>query len=201
MKLTKDHYKVSKATLKQVLEALSSNLSYPYDAGDGYIEEYSNSEVEIAYDDLKDELSKQACDTDKAEFIERVLRVTAEDYCGYIDWMIGEESEEIEFFAMCNDLFCWGLGDAVDITEENIDILEQAFKDAGNYGKDLFCCRVEKMRPQGAVYSSYPKEIWHLFDACGPEREIGFGNPYKPGDYKRDLQTTNSPNQRPEKES
>lgn len=51
---------------------------------------------------------------------------------------------------------------------------------------DLFAARVRGMRPQGAAYTFYPPETWPLFDACGPEREIGFGNPYRPGEYKRE---------------
>jgi len=34
------------------------------------------------------------------------------------------------------------------------------------------------MRPQGAYYQQcVPLELYHLFDECGPEREVGFGNP------------------------
>ena len=42
--------------------------------------------------------------------------------------------------------------------------------DLGMYGTELFSARVRKMRPQGASYKLYPKELWPLFDACGPER-------------------------------
>lgn len=55
----------------------------------------------------------------------------------------------------------------------------------GSYALDLYSCRIEGMRPQGAVYRHNKKELWPLFDACGPEREVGLGNPYKPGEYKR----------------
>ncbi|UVG35196.1 hypothetical protein SEA_CECE_190 [Microbacterium phage Cece] len=50
---------------------------------------------------------------------------------------------------------------------------------------DLFAARVRKLRPQGACYSRYPEELWPLFNEAGPERETGFGNPYKPGEYNR----------------
>lgn len=50
--------------------------------------------------------------------------------------------------------------------------------------EDLFCARVRGERPQGACYSRYPQELWPLFDAVGPERETGLGNPFKPGEYK-----------------
>lgn len=49
---------------------------------------------------------------------------------------------------------------------------------------DLFAAKVRGMRPQGACYTYYPKELWIEFDQAGPEREIGFGNPYKPGEYE-----------------
>ena len=41
------------------------------------------------------------------------------------------------------------------------------------------------MRPQGAFYSYIDKTSWPLFDLAGPEREVGLGNPYAPGAYKR----------------
>lgn len=51
--------------------------------------------------------------------------------------------------------------------------------------EDLFASRSRKLRPQGACYSRYPEEVWHFFNEAGPERETGFGNPYKPGEYNR----------------
>ena len=36
------------------------------------------------------------------------------------------------------------------------------------------------MRPQGAYYKYIDKEVWHLFDEAGPEREVGKGNTPKP---------------------
>ena len=48
---------------------------------------------------------------------------------------------------------------------------------------DLFAARSRQERPQGACYSGYDRSIWSLFDACGPEREVGLGNPYVPGEY------------------
>jgi hypothetical protein len=45
------------------------------------------------------------------------------------------------------------------------------------WGCDLFVCRERKMRPQGAVYPE-DRRFWPLFDACGPEREVGLGNPH-----------------------
>lgn len=45
----------------------------------------------------------------------------------------------------------------------------------------LFSARSRGMRPQGAYYKLFPRDTWELFDACGPEREVGVGNPYVPG--------------------
>lgn len=47
---------------------------------------------------------------------------------------------------------------------------------------------MRKERPQGACYPSN-KDLWPLFDACGPEKPTGFGNPYKPGEYKKKYKT------------
>lgn len=48
---------------------------------------------------------------------------------------------------------------------------------------ELFAARVRGMRPQGACYKGYPKDLWPLFDACGPERETGMGNPHAAEEY------------------
>ena len=87
----------------------------------------------------------------------------------------------------CNDLFFWGCADAENINEELMVEFNQAVSDCGDLriGAELYCARRREMRPQGACYSYYDKALWPLFDACGPERDVGFGNPYKPGDYKR----------------
>lgn len=47
---------------------------------------------------------------------------------------------------------------------------------------DLFAARARKMRPQGAAYKvRYPEPLWESFNAAGPEREVGLGNPREPG--------------------
>ena len=90
--------------------------------------------------------------------------------------------ENLNFSIVCNDTFWWGTADAESITPETLEVLEQAFEDGGDHGTILYCSRIRKMRPQGAVYKYLHKEIWPLFDACGPEREIDSGNPKRPGD-------------------
>ncbi len=86
----------------------------------------------------------------------------------------------------CNDTFAWGCADGEELTKDNIEIFYQSIEDAGEKdGPDLFCARVREMRPQGACYGYYDEKNWPLFNACGPERETGFGNPYAPGEYQR----------------
>lgn len=87
--------------------------------------------------------------------------------------------EDCGFFVNCNDIFDWACSDAESITEENIPILRQSLEDceSDSNGMLLFCCRSRGTRPQGAVYKFIEKRFWPLFDACGPERPISFGNP------------------------
>lgn len=119
------------------------------------------------------------------KFVMRVLQVTAKHGYGCrkaLDWRCDGEFAPLTFFVHCNDLFTWGSADCEDVTPENIALLDQSYTDCRKYGSDLFCARVRKMRPQGAVYSMIDKEYWPLFDACGPERPKGFGNPYAQGE-------------------
>ncbi len=123
-----------------------------------------------------------------SEFVLRVLQIFSKyDSHDNLWWRTDDKYAPVTFFVNCNDLFFWAYADLEEITEQNIDCLEQSFVDASAahedgdiYGTMLFCCRQRKMRPQGAAYPKV-QELWPLFDACGPEREIGFGNPAKPG--------------------
>lgn len=88
---------------------------------------------------------------------------------------------------ICNDFFLWGGSDAEPLNEDHMPAVRQAIADCGgsiDNGTLLWVARARQMRPQGAYYSYFPRETWPLFDACGPERETGFGNPYRPGEYK-----------------
>jgi len=125
------------------------------------------------------------------EFILKVLS-TIEEYSVYDDiwWRTDEEFAPITFFVKCNDLFFWGCADDEVLTPENIDQLCVAYEDAGkakkyaySFGSLLFCARIRKQRPQGAYYEYIPKELWPLFNECGPERVPGFGNPYDIGEH------------------
>lgn len=120
-------------------------------------------------------------------FVRRVLAV----YDGFdgpdgseLWWRTDGEYAPVTMFAMCNDLFFWGSADLEKITPENVVELERAVEDCKKVDEvvgvceatSLFCCRVRGMRPQGAAYPK-DKKFWPLFDACGPEREVGLGNP------------------------
>ena len=123
----------------------------------------------------------------------RILNITAQyDDFDEIWWRTDGDYAPVTFLVNCNDLFIWACSDAEPITEDNIDIFEQSYKDstkADKYGEchatALFCCRVRKSRPQGAFYSYIPESLWPLFNECGPERKTGLGNPHAPGEYKR----------------
>lgn len=91
--------------------------------------------------------------------------------------------------APCSDVFYWGCADAEDIGPDDIDAYATAIGDVrpliSHQGPDrvvafagwLYAARRRNMRPQGAVYPGIPDELWYLFDAAGPEREIGLANP------------------------
>jgi hypothetical protein len=129
-------------------------------------------------------------------FVMRVLAVFAispNDSVEYLSWRTDGQYAPITFMANCSDDFYWGTGDCETITPDNIGELEQAVADVvaitgdafgtAYFGVMLFCARLRGMRPQGASYPD-DERLWPLFDACGPGREPGLGNPYRPGQYK-----------------
>jgi hypothetical protein len=132
------------------------------------------------------------------DFTVRVLKAFAE-FDGEANhellwWRTDGEYAPVTFFVMCSDLFWWATCDSIRLTPENIGALEQATRDCleadrvvgGVDAPLLFCCRVRGMRPQGAYYGRIEKSLWHLFDACGPRRDVStsaFGNPKsRPGE-------------------
>lgn len=126
-------------------------------------------------------------------FVLRVLSVLASnDGCDDVWWRTDGEYAPVTFLVNCNDVFFWGCADAEHVTRENVDELERAYADCRaasghpTYGAALFCARLRKERPQGAAYPKEPK-LWPLFDACGPERAVGLGNPRK---HPRDCEAT-----------
>lgn len=124
---------------------------------------------------------------DKIELALKVLEITSR-FDGFDDvmWSTTGEFAPVTFYVNCNDLFDWAVSDAVDVTPDNVSILEKSYEDAEETvehgfteGAILFCCRVRGRRPQGRYYGCIPEELWPLFDACGPEREV-CGNATRP---------------------
>lgn len=113
-----------------------------------------------------------------ARLIERILDcLVLTPYIYDLEW--NREGDDLSFSINCNDVFCMA-ADAVRITEDNIDILEQAIKEMPKEnGHILFCARADKIRPMNNFYKHIPKEQWPIFDACGEERDEN--NPYNGG--------------------
>lgn len=116
------------------------------------------------------------------ELIHLILSITAEHEVFDDFFWKREPDGDISFWVNCNDIFEWATADAERITAENVEMLDQAYKDSIDYGGILFCARVRGRRPQGAVYTALnmDEETAALFDAAGPEREIDWLNPQRP---------------------
>ncbi len=129
------------------------------------------------------------------QFIYRVLSIVAFDNTDDLWWRFREggdrpltDADPLDFYINCNDLFWWGASDLEAVTPDTVDALAQAYADTkaidermGHlYGAELYCARQRKMRPQGAWFAKGHIESAYmpLFAECGPEREVGHGNPY-----------------------
>lgn len=130
-----------------------------------------------------------------------------EDYCEFSyghDKPIVRKGK-LFFYLDCSDTFWWGCADGESVTPDKIPILKSVHDDLKaideaydretndthslharyHYTGDLFAARVRKLRPQGACYPKVSKDVplfvakavAKLYDACGPEREVGIGNP------------------------
>jgi hypothetical protein len=146
-------------------------------------------------DVLRKELEQNESRVQRANyaFVDSVLRFAIEhDTVSDLIWR--EDDGKIHAAVICSDCFWWGSADAEELTPETFPIYKQAVaecealaktlpKDSNQmpqlYADELFAARIRKMRPQGASYEMYPPVLWPLFDACGPERETGLGNPVK----------------------
>lgn len=134
------------------------------------------------------------------EFIVRLLSVIDDMDCHEdLIWRTSATSpaprpRDVVFFVNVSDVFEWGTNDFEEVTEENIEALEQAVKDleaiggffAKHHATTLFAARVRGARPQGAWYKhlttmsqTETEQIQELFDACGPVREVDILNPVK----------------------
>jgi hypothetical protein len=111
-------------------------------------------------------------------FFEAVAKL---DLFGEVFW----HSDFSVLAVICNDVFWWGCADLEQVESlEDIELLVKSCEDAKYDGAILYCARKRGMRPQGAMYKHINKEIHHLFNECGPEREIDFLNPEnKDGQY------------------
>jgi hypothetical protein len=123
------------------------------------------------------------------EFIMEVLRLTSFDLCEAIWWRTDTEYAPLTIFVNCSDLFWWASVDSERLTPENIDVFRRSIEDMREIGEVhlgplLFCARVRGMRPQGAYYEHFTRKAHELFNAAGPERETGLGNP-KPNTLAR----------------
>jgi hypothetical protein len=99
-------------------------------------------------------------------------------------WRTDDQYAPVTMFVNCNDLFMWGCSDCEAITAENVEALALAVADIAaiddcevDMAGLLWVSRLRGSRPQGAYYKSIDKALWPLFDACGPVRDAGFGNP------------------------
>lgn len=132
-----------------------------------------------------------------ADFMWEVLQLACDhDIDDMLMWRVDMPSDDESFArpftvcVACNDVFAWGCADAETITPDNLPQLRKALADvaavaetwAGDEAAYLFVARIRQHRPQGACYPE-DRKLWPLFDACGPERELGLGNPYAPGQY------------------
>lgn len=118
--------------------------------------------------------------------IKEVLLLSAFYDTEDIWWRWNEKDHSVlQMFVNCSDFFFWGCSDSEEITSDNLPILKEAYQDMAELKLDrnfqepnlLFCARIREMRPQGAYYKYLKEATWPLFDACGPAREVGLGNP------------------------
>lgn len=110
-----------------------------------------------------------------------VLRIFSFNHTEDIWWRENEEDRnQLDFYVNCNDFFYWGASDLELITSEKLGILYECKKDLDaldipdrnrQYGL-LFAARARGMRPQGRYYEYLNPKTHHLFDACGPKRDI-----------------------------
>lgn len=123
---------------------------------------------------------------DRLHFLEQALSLFGygEGQCdpAYLRWHVGAAGAELS--VDCGDVFDWGGSDREDLTPDNVHVLTRSLKEChalghADAGATLFCARVGKLRPQGALYDLLDPSLWPLFDACGPPRQVGIGNPRK----------------------
>lgn len=115
--------------------------------------------------------------TQHDEILTTLQAVAASQCHDQVWWRTDGEYAPVTFLVNCNDVFYWGCSDCEELTPENRDIFVKACEEARSYGPELFVARVRNMRPQGAIYKGMKPELAALFNAAGPERNVGLGNP------------------------
>jgi hypothetical protein len=105
--------------------------------------------------------------------------------CDDMWWRTDGEYAPVTLLVSCSDLFVWGSADCERLAPSDLDDLEKAVADAKAAGDEyhghlLWVARKRGMRPQGAYYEHFDGTLGDLFNACGPERQVGFGNPVPP---------------------
>lgn len=114
------------------------------------------------------------------DFLTEVLTIfaKAESHDTLLWW---PRPDGMELWANVSDVFAWGGSDAEAITADRLPILRQALADlteanATGWIAELYAARIRGMRPQGAAYPT-SHDAQRLFNACGPARSTGLGNP------------------------
>jgi hypothetical protein len=111
----------------------------------------------------------------------------------YLLWSFEGSGGRLRLWANCSDVFAWGGADSEEITPTMLPLLGVAFADLKAIDRthwlaELYAARVRGMRPQGAAYprsdEKHAAQVAALFDACGPEREVGLGNPKPRPEYE-----------------
>ena len=113
--------------------------------------------------------------TISANSLDRLFRALLDCDCqDYLNWNTKwwddeEANRDKLVFSICaNDLFAWASAESVEVTDENIHLLEQAIKDLEALGgrwlvtilaPDLFCCRSEKCKPQPPWFPNRKKYL------------------------------------------
>lgn len=128
------------------------------------------------------------------EFLTRVLEIFSVSHAdAYEDLFWRVDNGTVYLSANVSDVFVWGGSDCEPITLGTLRHLEQAYTDLKAIGgeeftAELYTARRRRLRPQGAAYPNATHEAWRkvstLYDACGPERKRGLGNPHKAPAHK-----------------
>jgi hypothetical protein len=122
--------------------------------------------------------------------IEEVVTLIRSLWEEHTHWYV-DDSGEPRVSLNVNDVFWWGCADSEDVEVSDLPLFNECAASCEAAGDRyvagaLYAARKRGERPQGAFYSYIKPSAWHLFDAVGPEREVGYGNPYRPGEYKQE---------------